>query len=450
MVAVSSRGTAGMCAALLLMFVLRRRLVDAERAVDAENGAGVVVTAGGEQEQAAAGRAAGPVVGAAGSAGTTASAATAVSLAGTYAVVRTAQGDEVEAVWQSPPAAGGPPRALLLLAHGCNHGAIDWWPRGPGCKRCIGLPEETSITRAALRRRFFALALSSADRRGRRCWDFGDVRALAGRGSGSGSGSGRRVLEGDLRRVAGALGALRGQQPALQGLPVFVLGASSGGALALILPLAVPELVAVCAQIMAVPPSLFAAAARGDARGDGGGGGGGGSGGRGTKQPHSYRYPPATFEHMERDEGTSAGVAMDIAELKRLGVPTREVRVRARPVTAAFFSDAIDEISPAQSAALHGALQGAGYLASSSGEDGAGAEGADLLLQDPRRSDWREVLRAAPAVASVLKGDSLVADESALAEEMNVAWAMHELTAEHIEDTLSWFERVGGLSAATG
>jgi hypothetical protein len=36
-------------------------------------------------------------------------------------------------------------------------------------------------------------------------------------------------------------------------------------------------------------------------------------------------------------------------------------------------------------------------------------------------------------------GDSLVADKSPIAEELNVAWAMHEITAEFIERTLDWF-----------
>ncbi len=51
--------------------------------------------------------------------------------------------NNTETVWQVP----SNPRGVLLVAHGCNHGAIDWWPRhATRCKTCIGKPPRHTIT----------------------------------------------------------------------------------------------------------------------------------------------------------------------------------------------------------------------------------------------------------------------------------------------------------------
>ena len=83
-----------------------------------------------------------------------------------------------EAVWQKP---SGAAKGLLFLAHGCNHGAIDFWPRSPACAQCIGLPEEVRITRDALQAGWAVVAMSSSDRARSRCWNFDiDGPAVAG------------------------------------------------------------------------------------------------------------------------------------------------------------------------------------------------------------------------------------------------------------------------------
>ena len=65
-----------------------------------------------------------------------------VDLAATYTNEKLASGAEVEYIWQEAKG-GGRPRAVILLAHGCSHGAVDFWPRDRvRCPRCKGLPEE--------------------------------------------------------------------------------------------------------------------------------------------------------------------------------------------------------------------------------------------------------------------------------------------------------------------
>ena len=50
-----------------------------------------------------------------------------------------------EVVWHSKPN----PKAILFLAHGCNHQATDFWHLCKTCPKCTGLPEEVRIARYA-------------------------------------------------------------------------------------------------------------------------------------------------------------------------------------------------------------------------------------------------------------------------------------------------------------
>ena len=314
---------------------------------------------------------------------------------GTLEMVPLRGGGAVELVWQQP---ARPARGVLLLLHGCSHSATDWWPRGSACDRCMGLPEEQKIVRAALVRGYVAVAVSSEDRAKSRCWRIG-LPAITGQRSG------------DLGRVAEAVGSLLRRLGGAD-LPLFVLGASSGGAMALALPHALPGITAVCSQIMAAPSLLSV--------------------------PTGYAaYPPTRFEHMVRDKRTSRLVERCVATLARQSVMHSVYETEPQPLTPTFFSDAIPHMDGQQSSALFAALVQA-QLVSPQGE----------LHADPRTTPWREALFADSIVNEILLavGDTLVADESAIAEELNVAWAQHELVGSAIGATLDWFGQVHAAS----
>lgn len=42
--------------------------------------------------------------------------------------------NNTEVVWQAPMS----PKGVLFIAHGCNHGAVDFWPKHDDCPKCIG------------------------------------------------------------------------------------------------------------------------------------------------------------------------------------------------------------------------------------------------------------------------------------------------------------------------
>eukprot|EP01052_Picozoa_sp_SAG31_P016117 SAG31_NODE_1056_length_10132_cov_2.873816_4_plen_192_part_00 len=49
-----------------------------------------------------------------------------------------------EIIWQLPSGSDAPV-GLLLMAHGCSHGAYDFWPPTDDCPHCLGLPEEVAL-----------------------------------------------------------------------------------------------------------------------------------------------------------------------------------------------------------------------------------------------------------------------------------------------------------------
>lgn len=309
-----------------------------------------------------------------------------------------------------------PPQPLagvLLLAHGCSHSATDFWPPSPGCAACLGLPEERRLVAAALADRLLAVAVSSADRQGSRCWQ----------------------PSVDAPRVGAVLDKLLARLKVPRPTPLFALGASSGGAFVAALPRLIPRPVAaVVVQIMAADPARLLLG------GDQGGGRGGGDGllqqGPSASKLASTLapYPPSLWIHMPRDERMAAGVAATVAGLSSAGRVAVALPVLPLAVADAFFSDRIPGIDAAASAAAVAALRAAGLLNSTG-----------YLVDDPRRSGWRDAL--AP-LARRLRGDTLEPDASAVAEELNVAWARHEITADFVQATSAFLRAHGGLAPA--
>lgn len=123
-------------------------------------------------------------------------------------------------MWQLPSASA---RGVLFIAHGCNHGAIDFFDKSASCPSCIGLPKEKVVAQTALELGLAVCAISSVDRLGSRCWD---VRLNVNESR-------------DVQRVKRVLEEMSGTLQ-LDTLPLYAFGASSGGAFVSVLPHALP------------------------------------------------------------------------------------------------------------------------------------------------------------------------------------------------------------------
>lgn len=118
---------------------------------------------------------------------------------------------DLETLWEVPAS----PKGVLFVAHGCNHAATDWWPASPRCPTCVGLPEERIIRKAALRRGYAVVAVSSFDR-DTQCWH----------------NTGSPADSDDLQRLPDVLKAVV-KEEGLGSLPLYAFGASSGGGIVL-------------------------------------------------------------------------------------------------------------------------------------------------------------------------------------------------------------------------
>lgn len=355
------------------------------------------------------------------------------------------------------------PAAVVFIAHGCSHSARDVFVAG------ADLPEEAAWARAALARRLAVVAVSSGDREGSRCWRAADAPPVA------------RALAEVARRERWV------------GLPLFAVGASSGGAFVSTAPAWLPpagggpsafplRLRGLGVQISSVPS---------------------------VEKTITASYPPVAFVHMPRDERTAAEVDVAVERLERLGVPVASFAAMPKAVTAAFLgarmrsraggragedarggaSAAAQRVAEALAAA--GMVDADGFLlrASARASERQGNAPARvkraltrrvrerssppqprfashrsltprrplpptppahrahvappdpaLRAEDPRASRWREALRAAGA-APPSAADGLAADASPLSEALNVAWAAHEFTAEHADEVLAFWLR---------
>jgi len=307
----------------------------------------------------------------------------------------------LEVMWQALPPARqrSGTRGLLLLFHGCNHQAGDFFD----CDECLGLPEERAIVHEARSdaNGYVVAAVSSSDRGMSRCWSKGA----------------------DLAPVVAIVEALRkdGKVPGLRpGLPVFGLGASSGGGFVGALAAAVtsdgsPVLTAASAQISAVRIRRGAALNAAlefvtmprDANTE-------------LVVNEELRWLQQHQQHQQQQQQASLAVA------KRACGPL--------PVTRFFLYDrtahAKAPIAAALAASIADALVVKGLVDPASG----------LLRADPRQADWRLTLeRYEPEIAGYADLDT-GPDESALSEALNVAWAAHEICASDLNKTFAFFE----------
>eukprot|EP00897_Mesotaenium_endlicherianum_P009758 jgi/Mesen1/8810/ME000053S08216 len=138
------------------------------------------------------------------------------------------------------------------------------------------------------------------------------------------------------------------------------------------------------------------------------------------------RFPPTLFVHMPRDKKMARRVARSVALLRARGVHAAELPCEALPVTPLFFAERILGVNTTASEKIFGALKLEGLLSAD-----------NHLLRDPRRAGWVKELQAHAAVPTVASGE--LQWEKEISEELNVAYAMHELTSLKAAETFDWF-----------
>lgn len=280
--------------------------------------------------------------------------------------------DGTEYVWQTPTDPN--PKAILFLAHGCQCRSTFFWDKHPQCLNCTGMPQERTLVLHALARGFAVIAVSSTAE----CW-------------------GSSV---DTKKVLTVLKNWISSDKILEGLPVFGLGASSGGYFI--------SALAVHFKFQSLVIEI--------------------SSGRFEAMDFDSTYPPTLFVHMPRDKGTAQRISEARDLLSTKGVRNDEVLCSPLEVTARFFSERIPDISDELSEKIVGILHRYGFLVQA-------REGL-YMKADGRNSGWQSALRK----GNVLAVDDLGKWERHLQEEMNVAYAYHEFTSLPLQHIFDWFE----------
>ena len=288
---------------------------------------------------------------------------------------------------------------LLILFHGCKHSGSDSWPESEACPFCLGLPENMRIVKIALARGYAVVAPDSFNRK-LRCWS-------------TSVGPRRGNIDGIL--VPKIVNTIISLEPRLNNyithsggnpLPIYVLGASNGGAFALLMPHFM-EIHGVVSQIRTINPDWLVL-----------------SDGR--------RYPPTAFVHMPRDGDTATKVQENLAALRAQGTPAEAIEILPRPVTADWLmSQSPETFSREVAESIIDALQLNGIIH---------ADG--YLVNNPRKDEsWRADIDALGLLApqSPFRCKSC----SALPQLLNLAYAKHEISADGMVEVFEWLENGG-------
>lgn len=267
-------------------------------------------------------------------------------------------------IWQIPDS----PKGVLFLAHGCSGRAANFWDKSSKCPNCVGLPEERLIVLHALARKFAVVAISSK----KTCWSLGEERYII-----------KDIIQWWIVKRE------------LEKLPVFALGASSGGYFVSVL---AKELQFKAITIM-IAEGVYSHL-------------------RVTKD-----YPPTLFVHMPKDDGRKRKIEKYLISMKEKGIDVAEIKCMEFPLTPEFFANRIPGLDITLSIKLFSIFQEKGFI-----------DQNGYMRDDGRAIPWKNALEERDIH---LPDKSLV---NHIQEEMNLAFAYHEMTSLQSQQIFDWFE----------
>lgn len=313
--------------------------------------------------------------------------------------------DVLYAVPTTTNTAGRTPKGIFYVAHGCGHSNTDWFQKIPKlCEDCIGLPEEIAIVEIVVRQfQFMVVVVSSYDR---------DDRSLKCYRS-----------KYDNKRAGIVLQELSSRYKSIdhghEQLPIYVYGISMGGTfvskvgvylrnhynLKLSGFISQVERYPMVSPDKETPCQVYITM---------------------TKDINSVEYAKnviASIEYTNRINNNSNNND-DVM------IHAKHIQVEPIPITETYFMERISSQikSIEQSRKLHDALYENGYL-----------DPKTLLLEeDPRYSNWRDVIQ--PVIVDDMKDyhDTLVAKSSPLSAVLNVAHGDHDTTRDGIQDAVEY------------
>lgn len=134
-------------------------------------------------------------------------------------------------------------------------------------------------------------------------------------------------------------------------------------------------------------------------------------------------YPPTLFVHMPKDVYRRQKIDEFMELLRNKGVDVAEIECMEFPLSPRLLADRIPGLDQSVSAKLFELLRRKGFV----NENG-------YMRNDGRRTRWKEALR---------EDKTSFLDEHLVhpvQEELNLAFAFHEMTSLHTDQIFKWFE----------
>lgn len=134
-------------------------------------------------------------------------------------------------------------------------------------------------------------------------------------------------------------------------------------------------------------------------------------------------YPPTLFVHMPKDEARKLRVDENMEVLRKKGIDVAEVKCMEFPLSPNFLADRIPGLDQAISVELFTLFKEKGFI----DENG-------YMRNDGRLTRWKAALRE----SNILLADHSLVNH--IQEELNLAFAYHEMTSLQSEQIFHWFE----------
>ncbi|KAL5826374.1 hypothetical protein ACOSQ4_018171 [Xanthoceras sorbifolium] len=134
-------------------------------------------------------------------------------------------------------------------------------------------------------------------------------------------------------------------------------------------------------------------------------------------------YPPTLFVHMPKDFYRQKKIREYMEVLRNKGIDVAEIECMEFPLSQSFLADRIPGLDQAVSAELFELFQNKGFI----DENGN-------MRSDGRETPWKEALKESKTISL---DKSLVHH---VEEELNLAFAYHEMTSLQSEQIFKWFE----------
>lgn len=135
-------------------------------------------------------------------------------------------------------------------------------------------------------------------------------------------------------------------------------------------------------------------------------------------------YPPTLFVHMPKDSSRNQLIPRNVEKLRKKGVDAKEVKSMEFRLTPKFLADRIPGLNETTSEKLYELFHEKGFI-----------DFNGYMIKDGRKTPWVKALKESKIPFLYGKISTLHVQE-----ELNLAFAYHEMTSLQSKEMFQWFE----------